>query len=299
MPASSAFFGTELNIDTLAYAFSTETLELMDGLSTAQHTDTVQLEISAEGTLCDAYGIAASDDTARNNTSLIITSARYSLQEIVSEPCLETHPDYIDSGDFSIPNFSKALRYFGQHLWLAIEESIEIEATYKGLSGLNTLGQTLLKQGSHVSTQLIIGPAASPSATAVSMGDYLSYTTPPWPYINIAATNDRTQQFLVSNVTKTQNEEWHTASISLTRRLGVTSGAHTATSKLDKLMYLLGSSPAGWKPSANWMGYTIGDITMYSINIEFSLTQEANAKLSEKVSVFPTTSDDQMLAFVS
>lgn len=302
-PIDSVFFGTPPNIDRSSIAFNTEQQDLQDGLSIAHHIKTLTLSLSKEGTLCDAYGIAASDDTTRNNTGMIIESISYSQTEKVSDPCMETHPDYLNSGAYSAPDYSKVLQYYDQHLYLGVEETIRASLRWRGRAVLagNTLALEMIKAGDHVTQELIVGPAAyggSVPAAQTTMAQYYAASAPTWPFIHIGATANRTEQFYVRSAEFSQEEEWHKCDIELYRVLGVVNATDTVNSPLKNKLLLFGSPPPSteWEPNASWLGLDISPITMYRISINFSLSQGQNATLSETIEVFPTDPDDPMLS---
>lgn len=306
-PIDSVFFGTPTGIDSVRVSTNVETQEIMDGLSEASHTKTIQIQIEKSGTICDAYGIGQSDDAGRNNTEMIIDSATYSQTEIVSEPCMETHPEYVNDGDFSAPDHSKVLQFYDQHVFLGIEETIQLEFKYRGHPAGGTLGDKLLTAGRHIDGPLLIGPAATSVVTApgdmTSISDYYAATDATWPYIHYDGTGQsKTVQFCVRSVVKNQDEEWHTASVELYRKLGIINSADTAFSPLKSKLYLFAgvaknsSDTSAWKPSSVWYGYNISDITMFSLSSNFSLSAGANPKVSETLNIFPASSSDPILS---
>lgn len=291
----SVFFGTADNLDEYSFSHQVETAELQDGLAITNHVKTISLQNEASGTICDAWGIAASLQGDRNSFGMIIESASYSLEELVSDPCMDTHPDYLAGGSFSPPNFTKVLMFYHQHIWLGVQERIDITFRYKGTAGLNPLAQQVLKAGAHITGAFVIGPAAHVGAVPTGFVGYDTYLASTWPFISVGATDDRSLQFYVDSVKKTQREDWHSAEVSLVRRVDIRNPDHTDESPLRNIMYLLGSNPSNWKPNADWLGHEISDITMYKLSTRLELSQGANATCSESIEIFPASSTDGLL----
>ena len=283
--ANTPYFGTENNVDEASADMSVDTIVHQDGLKTNVFGREVTVSATKRDTYGDTYGIFAYDheDNELNQT---FNSASITREEIVSDKHMYSQSGLLPGATFTVPDGSKILTYTNSMIWLGYTETIEFTVRYNGMSDPSFL--LLAKPGGRWVTNFVIKPASGP-AIAPTTGLYL-----PWIYAVVDGTKFDTH-FMVQSINRSQQRDWHTAVISMTRTVPI-ADEDNPVSPLAPYLELWTSTDGIITPlNYEYMTDTGNNIEFYKITQTLELSSSASASLTESIEFYPSDEDADIL----